>query len=431
MSFALFVLVTGVLLVRPGEVVPALLGLPLYEFAILACAVAAWPRIASQLTPRALAAQPTTACVVLLLPAIILSHLGGAFLWGMQTSGVSFAKVVLYYLLLVASVNTPARLVRFQSWLVVLIAVLTGIALAQFHDLAEIPGLTTLQQREDDPETGEQIVIPRLQGTGIYNDPNDFCLVLVVGTLLCLAKMTDKRQGAARLVWLLPLALFLYAVVLTKSRGGFLALLAGLTTLFWARYGLRKAVLLCCAALPVLFVLAAGRQASLSTGASTSQERILLWREALALFKQSPLWGVGQGTFEDHAELVAHNSFVHCFAELGMIGGTLFLGAFVCAAWQLKQFQGSAGRSSPGTSGQAVILAVLVAYAVGLLSLSRAYVASTYLVVGLATTSVRLAVPDLAVPRLRFGSALVARLALLGVLFLVLLSVFVRLAVSS
>ena len=29
---------------------------------------------------------------------------------------------------------------------------------------------------------------------------------------------------------------------------------------------------------------------------------------------------------------VAHNSFIHCFTELGLIGGTLFLGAFLLRA---------------------------------------------------------------------------------------------------
>ena len=35
--------------------------------------------------------------------------------------------------------------------------------------------------------------------------------------------------------------------------------------------------------------------------------------------------------FTAYARLVAHNSFIHCFAELGLIGGCLFLGAFVFA----------------------------------------------------------------------------------------------------
>ena len=35
------------------------------------------------------------------------------------------------------------------------------------------------------------------------------------------------------------------------------------------------------------------------------------------MLKFSPLWGVGYGSFADVHELVAHNSFVHCFAELG------------------------------------------------------------------------------------------------------------------
>src|SRR5262249_17273107 len=155
--------------------------------------------------------------------------------------------------------------------------VLAIVALAQDHGLVEITGLTTLQQREIDVETGEYVFHDRLRATGIYNDPNDLCLILAVGILLCLYQLTDRIAPRGRFVWVAPLLVFGYAVVLTKSRGGFLALFAGLTVLVWVRFGWRKALGAGVALLPVLFLLASERQGRLSTGEGTSQQRIRIW----------------------------------------------------------------------------------------------------------------------------------------------------------
>src|SRR5260370_10175657 len=143
----------------------------------------------------------------------------------------------------------------------------------------------------------------------------------------------------ARLACLPPLLLFGYGLVLTRSRGGFLALVAGLFTLFQARFGWRRTLLLASAGLPLLFVLFAGRQTTLSTVEGTGQDRIQLWSEGLGLFREAPLFGIGQGEYADRVGLVAHNSFVHCFAELGFAGGALFLGAFGSALVMLGRLQ--------------------------------------------------------------------------------------------
>ena len=37
--------------------------------------------------------------------------------------------------------------------------------------------------------------------------------------------------------------------------------------------------------------------------------------------------------FVEEIHYVAHNSFFHCFAELGVVGGTFFAGMFYLAIW--------------------------------------------------------------------------------------------------
>src|SRR5262245_33559087 len=121
MGFALFLLVNAILFVRPAEIVPELIGLNLYEYAILACLLASFPQVVEQLTPRALLERPITVCVLGLLLAVGLSHVSHFYFGGAHEAGLEFAKVALYYLLFVAVVNSPARLRQFLGWLVVFI----------------------------------------------------------------------------------------------------------------------------------------------------------------------------------------------------------------------------------------------------------------------------------------------------------------------
>src|SRR5262249_26152409 len=148
----------------------------------------------------------------------------------------------LYYLLLVAVVNTPARLRQFLGWVGVLVLALTTLALFQYHGAINLPALEAIQQFEEDPLTGERRSFPRLCGMGIFNDPNDLSLVLVWGMLISFSRLGER--GAARFLWLVPLGVLGYALTLTHSRGGLLALLASLMALFAARFGGWKAILL-------------------------------------------------------------------------------------------------------------------------------------------------------------------------------------------
>ncbi len=209
------------------------------------------------------------------------------------------------------------------------------VALASFallHDkgIMEIPGLQIqrLEQTEFNEQTGEYGFVHRLVGTGLFNDPNDLSLILVAGLIIGLYLLGDRRMGILRLAWIGPILLLGYAFALTQSRGGFLALVAGLVAFAQARFGWKRMIIPAGIALPLLFVLFAGRQTSLSASEGTGQERLSLWSDALLYFRSAPVFGIGVGEFQEQAELVAHNSYLQCFAETGLVGGALFLGAF-------------------------------------------------------------------------------------------------------
>src|SRR5262245_6326028 len=331
LGFALFLVVTATLFVRPAEFVPELLGLPIYQTLIITCLAVSFACVLRQLNARYLLTHPVSVCVFALLPAVVLSHLAHANLEGAAGSGWEFFKVLVYYLLLAGLLTTPGRVRTFLLFFSACATLLATIALLQYHEVINLATLAGLKDRHTDPATGLTVVFVRLGGTGIFKDPNDMCLVLVLALPLCLYWLTDRRLGPARFLWVGPLLLLGYTLFLTHSRGGFLAFLIGVLVLLWSRFGWKKAAGLAVVALPALLLLFGGRQTDLSSRENTGMQRIQLWSDALQELRYAPLFGLGCNKFQEKAGLVAHNSYLQGYADLGLLGGTLFLGAFYLA----------------------------------------------------------------------------------------------------
>ena len=432
MIFWLFLVLNAVLLLRPEDLRPGLAGLHLYQLVIAACLVGAAPKVVGQLAPRALADRPVTVCLVGFLAAVVLSLVARGRVGEAVWDGAEFAKVVAYYLLLVALVDRPERFRTVLGWLVLLVAVLAGLALLQFHGVIDVGAMRPVEQAEYDDDTGELLTsYPRLRSFGLFQDPNDLCLILTAGTLACLAR-SAVAAGAGRLLWLAPIGLYGYALMLTQSRGGLIGLAAGIGTLVYTRLGPRRGLPLAVVGVLALVAVFGGRQANFNLSASdTSQGRLQLWAEGLALLTRNPITGIGAGEYEEEVGQVAHNSFVHAFVETGLLGGTLYAGMFVLAVvalYRLPRHAAFWAHDREFTALQPFVLAMVVAYAAGTFSLSRNYVIPTYLVLGLATAYTRIALwepPE----EYRMSRALVVRLVLLGAGTLVFLKLFTQLLV--
>jgi len=283
--------------------------------------------------------------------------------------------------------------------------------------------------------------VQRMCGTGIFNDPNDLALALVWGMPLCVFWLTDPARRHSRPFWVAALLLCGYALMLTHSRGGFLALLAGLAILLHVRFGGRQTILAGLLVFPLLLVAFAGRMTSISASAGTGQSRIQLWSDYLHAFQVTPLFGIGMGNYRQVSGHVAHNSFIHSYAELGIGGGTLFLGAFYFALQGLyllreRKNAGPEAVDLPGSDEldpelrrlHPYVLAMVASYAVGILFLSLSYAVPTYMILGLATVYLRLRAGHGFVS-VDWNRLVLPRLAGVSGVFLVVSYTFVRLFV--
>lgn len=428
MDFALFVILNGVLLIRPEELLPDIDGLRLYLIAIALNVFVAAPRLAETLRLKELAARPITVCVLGVWAAGILSQLvRGQIGLAIDFAG-EFGKVMLYYLLLVSIIDSSSRLRAFFGWIVAFVVVISTLGLLQHHEVIDIETMRPLERGTNvDPETGERTLIYQLRGTGIYNDPNDLCLILVTGSLCALYRSSSAGGLALRVLWLLPIGLFGYAVMLTQSRGGLLGLLVAAATWAYGRFGWKKGLLICAVLLPGMFFLSSGRQSELSTGSDTAQTRIQVWSEGLVALMRNPLTGIGVHEYSDEVGHVAHNSFVHAYVELGLLGGSLFLWTFALSGYGLI-------RANPDWNPtlfrlRPFLLAIFVGYTVGIFSLSRAYVQPTYMMLGLAEVYLRMAYPS-PPDWLQVDGVMARRLIAVGIVGLIALKVLTQMLLS-
>jgi putative inorganic carbon (hco3(-)) transporter len=402
MAFFLFLLVNAALFIRPAEIVPALQGWEVYFYAIVVCFLAATPDVLRYLTGESLEKQPITLSVFGLLLAVGLSPLVGGDIAESWRTGVPFAKMVVYYLLFVSLVNTPARLRMLLVCLLTCCGLVTALAVLRYHDLIQLNTIDALTDTTAG-RYGEKVSIQRLQATGIFQDPNDLCVLLAAMTPIGLYFFFTGRNLALRGLGASVLPLFGYAVFLTHSRGGFLSFAGGLGALSWSRFGWKKTALLGVIGLPVLLIAFAGRQTDISLSADTAQTRVELWREWLTVFRGNMVLGKGMTyTAEDELKTklrdqgltqVAHNAYLQAFADLGIVGGCLFVGAVLAAGWSIQRFD------SPDCllldadlrAAQPYILASIVAYAIGMMTLSITYIIPTYMMLALACAYARTA----------------------------------------
>lgn len=178
---------------------------------------------------------------------------------------------------------------------------------------------------------------------GMLEDNNDFALALVMNVPLLWYLGIGEKKELVRKATLFAVGLTVVTVLLTHSRGAFLALCFTALWIAWRSGQLMRAlgVLLVLAGL-FPFVAPADileRLASIgNTEESSANARLTAWATALEMIKDNPLWGVGMRNFQssypeysvvpltdrDHT-YVAHNSYFQIWAESGSLAFVVYL----------------------------------------------------------------------------------------------------------
>lgn len=428
MDFALFLLVNAVLFLRPQDLMASAAEVPIYNIAIVANLVVASPAIIRQFR-AGIQRWPATVCVLGILTALVLSLLARGDIDGAWEWGVEFLKIVAYFVLMTAVLTTPRRLAIYLGTFVLLTVTLGAMSVADFHQYIDFPSIVHAREGRY-LDTGEYTIFYRLSALGMLADPNDFSMVVVMSMLICFGGLTYKRLGTARFALLVPLAFLAYTLALTQSRGGLLALMAGVAVLLLCRYGFTKSTVAIAAVVPALMLAYGGRQADIGGAISqgTGSQRTELWYTALQMMKWSPIFGRGHKQFVQEEGYVAHNSYIQALAEWGPLGGVCFIGLFYVvlhSVWRLRNVRRQI--AAPVLRAfHPYVMGALAAYAVSILTLSRGDVVPTYLVAGLGVSYERLARRGTTLPPILLDQQLIVRMVLVTIGFVAATYVYIR-----
>jgi hypothetical protein len=393
LAYTLFLLTTATLFLRPAELFEFVAEWPIYEVLILSTLILTLRSMQGHFNWYYLQRQPVTLCVVGVFVSVIVSHLQHIYVTGAIEGGTLFLKTMIYYGLLLTVVNSTSRLRGLMMTVALCVTIMVGLCILDFYEIFDFEFIQHYQDFGGVTDEDEVLRVLRMRGTGIFNDPNDLAAIIVVASVLCTYFLFDKSFETLRFTWLIPQGILGLGLLCTQSRGGLLAAFVTGVTYVVLTYGYKAASVASVMGV-CLIPFIAGRQTDVDLESGTGQERIQLWREGFEAIKSAEiLFGVGQNNFADIAGLVAHNSYVHAYVELGLVGGTFFFGCFFFAAFQLYRTSRIATRieNDELIRMRPFVVMLLAGWCTSIFSLSRCYVVPTYMVLGTCAAYLNLA----------------------------------------
>jgi O-antigen ligase len=328
--------------------------------------------------------------VWLLLIACISMLFSSYHMLGLSFIFSNFVKLVMFYFIIVISMNSP-RDVFYVMWGYIISILILGIP--------------SLLSRSAD----------RFSSMDLTYDPNDIALLMVVSLPLVIYFIPHNRR-VQKLCLLFTVVVIYFTIIGSSSRGGFLGMVAVLAVmLLRSHFSFAKKIavvgIVC-----TLFLIAAPEsyKQRMNSMADDDQEynltspfgRKQIWERSLVLFQNNPVFGVGPGCFqvangftftEDVGgyawNATAHNSFVLIGTEMGAAGLILYVSILVVAARNVRKTYLRAAVTGKHAEIQwmgKAIEASIAGFMVSGFFLSSCYNPISYFLVGLATVYAKL-----------------------------------------
>lgn len=239
--------------------------------------------------------------------------------------------------------NAVAQTIEFAKMVLIVVVIALAVAsLARLRKLIFVQAASVVAVALISIKSGH-LVGGRLFGAlnGMYSNPNDLAIALVLSVPLCLVFLFRARGVARKLAWTVAVLAMIFAIFRTGSRAGFIALvIAGLFCMWDFGIKGRRLYLpvLAVVVLTVAFALAGSEvtqrlSATFSTsntqesayGSALARKQLLI--KSLKVTAEHPLFGIGPGDFQaisGHWQ-PTHNVYTALSAEGGIPALILFL----------------------------------------------------------------------------------------------------------
>jgi len=358
------------LYIRPQDFVPSLQGMPIMLMIGAGTAALVFLHQAVRHRRLVFARVPQHLLVLWFYLAVVVSQMARMRLHGALEASLEFVPTVVMYFLVVELVTTPRRVKIVFILLVHLTLALAVQGLVMHFTGAGFGGKEAYQGR--------------IQAVGIFSDPNDLALIINTVLPLVILWLFESRSLLVKLYSFVIIIVFVYAIFLTASRGGLLCLGLMAILIGMRKFGKIVGVGAGLAIMAALVVLGP-RMNTISPEEASSYGRLEAWVVGMQLFKNSPLFGVGFGNFMEYHFRTAHNSFVLCAAELGLIGLYPWLMMIYMSLKNTRFVEKELradGQKDFARYAYAAELALLL-FVAGALLLSRTYHPSFFVLIGL------------------------------------------------
>jgi putative inorganic carbon (hco3(-)) transporter len=300
-------------IIRPQDFIPGLQGarLVLYLMVIMLFGLLLSP------VEKKLFRSPQDKYTGVFFLAIVLSTFTLLWFSYILETAIETIKVALIYYFIVIVVNNEDRFEKAVWTMVILMTVVALMGVLQYHGY-DITGAGMGFA----PDKG----VWQIKGIGNFDNPNDLAYSVVLTIPFALGFLFQTKTFLGRSFALILLAISMYAIYLTRSRGGQVALVASLSAwaFFWIKNPRRKRQLIIFAIVGVISV--AVIQATGYREDESAMGRVEAWDAGWQLLKSNPIIGVGKNRFLEHHERDTHSSYVRAAAELGLLGLYAFVG---------------------------------------------------------------------------------------------------------
>lgn len=322
-AYVAMYLFTLLLYLRPNELFPEIFGtLSIIKFVAITGMIAYVSGKMSHAEPLTIMTIEVKMVLAMAVLSLVLMLNASAPDESWNQFNDTFSKVVVIFLLMANLLDTPKRLLSIFNLIIA-----GGVWVAYYAIQTYNAGEYMLIAKG----------ISRIAGVGggMFGNPND--LANALDMLIPLAFVLGLyRKGLARLFYLGCVGLFVYAVLITYSRGAFLGLMAAGGFLAWRLgRGKRFKMIVVSGAVVVLLSVASpggfGKRIATifdvdkdQTGSSYQRRELL--KRALLVAAAHPM-GVGMANYHLYSlnEERAHNAYLETASELGVLGLLAYL----------------------------------------------------------------------------------------------------------
>jgi putative inorganic carbon (HCO3(-)) transporter len=330
MGFALTIVYIFLTILSPEQFGPSWANYHVLQYLGAAIFLASLPNI---LGHQYFASSIQTRLMLAFIIAIALSQIANGWVGGVVVSWLRFMPSAALFFFVAANVTTVRRLKIVSLAMAAACVVVAVEALCGYYWGFQTGAfIYQVPVYEHDELVGQLL---RIRGRGFLNDPNDFAQSLEIALALLFIAWRQGRIISNSIFVLAPAAILLWTTYLTHSRGALIGL--AVLGLALARKKLGTTWSFVMISILAVGMLAVGFTGGREISASEGAQRMDAWATGLGLFKHSPIFGIGFGSFTDFNDITAHNSLVLPLAELGLLGATTWVGLLVTTTMGLNR----------------------------------------------------------------------------------------------